>query len=75
VIDIFINSFGITFKAMLQIFLIAAAAGVLMRKKVITQEHLKVLSSITVQVLLPCLTFSNIIRNFQPGQLKSWPLF
>ncbi len=73
-ISIFTNSFVITFNAMLQLFLIAAAAGLLMRKKIITQEHLKVLSGITVQVLLPCLTFSNIIKNFQPGQLKIWPL-
>lgn len=73
-IEIFTNSFVITFKAMLQILLIAAAAGLLMRKKVITDEHLKALSAITVSVLLPCLTFSNIIKNFQPGQLKIWPL-
>lgn len=73
-INIFINSFGITFKAMFQLFLIAAVAGVLMRKNVFTQEHLKAFSAITIQILLPCLTFSNIVRNFQPSQLKIWPL-
>jgi len=72
--EIFTNSFIVTFKAMLQLLLIAAAAGLLMRKKVITNEYLKALSAITVLVLLPCLTFSNIIKNFQPSQLKIWPL-
>jgi predicted permease len=72
--EIFTNSFGTTFQAVLQILLIAFAAGVLMRKQILTQDQLKAISSLGVRVLLPCLTFSNIIINFHPDKLKIWPL-
>jgi predicted permease len=73
-IDIFIGSFGTTFKAIFEILLISLAAGILIRKNILTQEHLKALSAIGVRILLPCLIFSNIIKNFDPHQLKFWPL-
>ncbi|MGB8226312.1 MAG: AEC family transporter [Sedimentisphaerales bacterium] len=73
-IDIFISSFGTAFKAIFEILLISIAAGFLMRKNILTQEHLKALSTMGIRVLLPCLIFSNIIKNFNPGQLKFWPL-
>ncbi len=73
-IDIFVSSFGTSFKAIFEILLISVAAGVLMRKNILTQEQLKALSTIGIRVLLPCLIFSNIIKNFDPGQLKFWPL-
>jgi len=73
-ISIFINSFGTTFQAIFQILLISIAAGFLIRKHILTQEQLKALSTIGVRVLLPCLIFSNIIKNFDPHQLKFWPL-
>ena len=73
-IDIFIGSFGTTFKAIFEILLISLAAGILIRKNILTQEHLKALSAIGIRVLLPCLIFSNIIKNFDPHQLKFWPL-
>ena len=72
--DIFINSFGTTFKAIFEILLISFAAGVLMRKNILTQEQLKGLSTIGIRVLLPCLIFSNIIKTFDPSRLKFWPL-
>jgi hypothetical protein len=73
-INVFLNSFNATFQALLQILLVSVAGGVLIRKKVITQEHLKSLSAVVVRVLLPCMTFSNIVRNFNPSQFKFWPL-
>jgi len=72
--DIFTNSFGTTFQAVFQILLIAFAAGVLMRKNILTQEQLKAISTIGVRVLLPCLIFSNILINFKPAEFKIWPL-
>ncbi len=72
--DIFTNSFGTTFQAILQILLIALTAGVLIRKKILTQDQLTAISALGVRVLLPCLTFSNIIINFEPAKLKIWPL-
>lgn len=73
-IEIFISSFGTTFQAILQILLISVAAGVLIRKNILTQEQLKALSTISIRILLPCLIFSNILKNFDPHRLKIWPL-
>lgn len=73
-INVFMNSFGTAFQALLQVLLVSVAGGILIRKKVITQEHLKSLSTVVVRVLLPCMTFSNIVRNFNPAQFKIWPL-
>src|SRR4030042_1867134 len=73
-IDIFISSFGTTFEAILPILLIGAVAGFLIRRNVLTDEQLKALSAICIRVLLPCLIFSNIIKNFDPHQLRYWPL-
>ncbi len=73
-VDIFISSFGATFQAILPILLIAAVAGFLIRKNILTGEQLKALSAICIRVLLPCLIFSNIIKNFDPHQLRYWPL-
>jgi predicted permease len=73
-IRIFSDSFSTTFQAVLQILLIALAAGILIRKNVLTEEQIKAISAIGVRVLLPCLTFSNIILNFDPAAFKIWPL-
>ncbi|MCD4831918.1 MAG: AEC family transporter [Anaerohalosphaeraceae bacterium] len=73
-IDIFINTFGATFGAVFEILLIAIVAAVLIKKNVITNQHIDALTAITVRLLLPCLIFSNIINNFQPDKLKIWPL-
>jgi hypothetical protein len=73
-IEIFTSSFGTAFKAIFEILLISIAASLLIRKNILTQEHLKALSTIGIRVLLPCLIFSNIIKNFNPSQLKFWPL-
>lgn len=70
--DIFSQAFGGTFIAVAKVFLIIIAAGVLVRKKVITQEHIKALSTVTVTVLLPCLIFSKVTRNFDPSELRIW---
>lgn len=73
-LSIFTSSFGAAFEAIFQILLIALAAGLLMRKKILTQEQVKALSAIVVRVLLPCMIFSNIVKNFDPGGFKIWPL-
>lgn len=73
-ISIFTNSFATTFQAVFQILLIALAAGILIRRNILTQEQLKAISAIGVRVLLPCLIFTNIIINFEPAKLKIWPI-
>ncbi|OHB48446.1 MAG: hypothetical protein A2Y10_14705 [Planctomycetes bacterium GWF2_41_51] len=70
----FTSSFGTTFQAVFQILLIALAAGILIRRNILTQEELKAISALGVRVLLPCLIFTNIIINFEPSKLKIWPI-
>lgn len=70
--DIFNHTFNETFKAVFQILLIAIAAGLLIRKNILTQDQLKAIAAIGVRVLLPCLIFSNIIINFHPEKFKIW---
>jgi predicted permease len=70
--DIFSSAFSETFLAILRIFFIVLAAGFLVRKKIITQSHIQGLTAATVNVFLPCLIFSNIVANFEPGSLKIW---
>ncbi len=70
--DILIQSFTSTFFSMLKIFFIVLAAGVLVRKKVLSQENLHGLSVATVDVFLPCMSFTSILANFRPGQFDIW---
>lgn len=70
--DTFVQAFWGTFEAVLKVFLIVLAAGLLVRRKIITQEHIRALTAVTVNVLLPCLIFSNIIGTFDPGRLRIW---
>jgi predicted permease len=72
--EIFIETFGGTFRAVLQLFIVALGAGILVRRKLISQEQVKAISAVTVRVLLPCLIFASIIKQFQPGQLRIWPI-
>lgn len=71
-IETFTQTFTGTFLAVLKVFIIAVGAGVLVRKKVITQEQIKSLSAVTVNVLLPCLIFSSMTRSFHPTDLPIW---
>ncbi len=70
--DLFYQSFQTIFMAVLQIFLIAATAGILVRKQIITQDHIKSLSSVTIKVFLPCLIFSKITQRFDPDTFTWW---
>ena len=71
-IDIFTTTFSVTFIAVLKVFLVALAAGILVRKNIITQDHIKSLTGVTVKVFLPCLIFSSITGTFDPGAFKIW---
>ena len=59
-------------EALARIFIIIIVAGLLVRKKVITQEHISALSKVTVIVLLPSLVFSNTVKHFNPDALPYW---
>lgn len=71
-LDIFITTFWATFLAVLKVFLIIFAAGILVRKNVINQDQVKALTGVTIKLFLPCLIFSSIITTFEPGAMKLW---
>jgi predicted permease len=70
--DIFISSFSTMFYAVAKILMIALIAGILVRRKVISQEHVRGLSEITVMVLLPAMMFSNTVNTFKPSETVGW---
>jgi len=70
--SIFLSSFGSLFQSVLMIFLIAFVAGLLIRKNVLTQEHIKGLSILIINLLLPCLIFSKITQNLNPSEFPIW---
>jgi predicted permease len=69
---IFFHSFVSVLMALAQIFSIIIFAGLLVRKKIITQNQIQALSQATVYVFLPTLIFSNIIQKFHPEQMPYW---
>ncbi len=76
--NIFITSFTTTFFSIFQIMLIIALGAILIRKKIIDQDQVKALSSITVKILLPSMIFSKITTSFDPNDFQYWwavPLF
>ena len=58
--------------AVLDIFLVILVAGLLVRRRLISQSHITGLSTVTVVVFLPCLIFSNVIKSLDPGALPYW---
>lgn len=68
----FVSYFLPIFKAVLIIFIIGVASGILLRKGVISNDQIKALSHITVMVFLPCLTFAKIVQYFKPDEFVYW---
>ncbi len=66
------STFIPVFKAVLAIFLVAIASGILVRRNIIKQPDIQSLSHITVVILLPCLFFSKIISSFNPSSFIYW---
>jgi len=70
--EIFISGFLNMLEALAKIFTVIIIAGLLVRKKVITQEQITGLSKATVMVFLPALAFSSTIKQFNPDALPYW---
>ncbi|MCG8617697.1 MAG: AEC family transporter [Desulfobacterales bacterium] len=60
------------FNTIVQLFVISIAAGLLVRKKMILANQIQALSTITVNIFLPCLIVTKIIAGFHPEQLENW---
>ncbi|MGK7395796.1 MAG: AEC family transporter [Candidatus Cyclobacteriaceae bacterium M3_2C_046] len=71
-IQTFFNSFYPIFQAILMIFLIALAAGLLVRQKVVKQEQIDGVSRLTIYIFLPCLIFSKLTIYFNPADMTLW---
>ncbi len=70
--SVFLSGFESMVEALARIFIIIVVAGFLVRKNVITQNHIDALSKVTVVVLLPSLVFSNTLQHFNPSSLPYW---
>lgn len=70
--ELFFDAFTTMLGAVGRIFLVIVAAGLLVRRKILLEEHVKALSWVTVNMLLPCMMFSKISANFHPDELHVW---
>ena len=70
--ELFAGTFITMFGAVGRIFLIIIGAGILVRKGILNDEHVKALSKVTVNILLPCMLFSKISSTFNPGEFDYW---
>jgi malate permease and related proteins len=68
----FSTAFASTFLSVLDIFLVILAAGLLVRFRVLRQDHVTALSTATVDLFLPCLIFSKLLARFDPSALPFW---
>lgn len=70
--SLFLAAFGSASVAILKVFLIIAAAALLVRRRVLDQRAISGLSDATVVLLLPCLIFSKVVDNFDPAAVRFW---
>jgi len=68
----FIQTCITVFSAIFQLFLICLAAGILVRIKVVSTHQVQALSSVTVNVFLPCLVMAKTLIQFHPGSFSNW---
>ncbi len=55
-----------------KILIVALIAGLLMRRKILLDHHIKGLSEATVKVFLPAFTFDKVLTTFNPYQMPGW---
>ncbi len=70
--QIFWSGFWSMFDALAVVFIVIIAAGLLVRKNIVTDLHIESLSKITVVVLMPAMIFSNTLISFKPEELPAW---
>ncbi len=70
--DIFVSGFLNMLEALAKIFIVVIIAGLLVRKKIITQDQISGLSKATVMVFLPALAFSSTLKKFNPDIFPYW---
>jgi predicted permease len=68
----FLPTFSTVFSAVFQVFIISAAAGVMVRAKIVSQAHIQALSTVTVNIFLPCLIVVKTVSQFDPTGFALW---
>jgi predicted permease len=71
-VEAFAPAFGSTLSALVQVFLVVVGAGLLVRTRLVGQRDISTLSKLSVMVFLPCLIFSNVLTNLDPGAMPLW---
>jgi len=71
----FLESMQVTGRAMLEIFLLAAVGYVLVKKNILKDAGIDALSRLVVEVTLPLLIFSQLIREFSFSVYSNWWIF
>jgi len=72
VMQLFYRAFSGMFVAIIEIFIIAFIAGILVRRDIIKRSYIQGLADITVKVLLPSMILDNILTTFDPSRIGSW---
>lgn len=67
-----LDQFLAVFEAVAQIGLVVLLAGWLVRRKIIPENGVKLISDTVIVVFLPCLIFSNIVGRFEPSEFSYW---
>lgn len=71
----FLSTFKFSALAIAEIFLIGLCGFALAKKRIISAEGLKVLSRLVVELTLPALIFSRLLRDFNFQRFPDWWLF
>ncbi len=71
----FLQSFKITGLAVTQIFLLGAMGYLLTRKNILGEAGLDILSRLVVEVTLPLMIFSQLVKDFRFSLYPNWWIF
>ena len=71
----FVESFKITGSAVIQIFLLGALGYFLTKKNILGEEGLNTISRLTLDITLPFLIFSQLIKDFSFSSYVNWWAF
>lgn len=68
----FFEAFGVTLKGVIQIFLLGVVGYFLVKKNILGTEGLNTLSRLVVEITLPLLIFSQLVRDFSFSAYPDW---
>ena len=71
----FLESFGLVFGAVGQIFILGAIGFFLVRKDILTRQGMSLLSQLVIKVTLPAMIFSRLIQGFEFSLSPVWWIF